>query len=422
MDPAARKWRTQADNCRAVLNRVRAALAEGMPADRTLAAICRENRFYGSRDRQFFRKTVFAYFRWLGWLNASPFRDAPEPLRMLAALTADGCDGGVLPPAALVWAGGDDPEKWTAAAALPTPEERFAAVSGVVPPDAALIPAPAVKLLAEGAETGFLPFLKTRSPLWVRAVPGAESRVAEEWRNAGLTFEAHPRIINAFRFPNDSIRFDSFDGWKRGLFEMQDFSSQCIGLACCAEEGENWLDPCAGGGGKSLQLAAAVGKSGSVTVGDIRTYKLDVLERRAARTPFAGRFRRAADVPAGTLFDGVIADVPCSSSGRWRRNPDARWTGTEERISEITETQYNILEEYARFVKPGGKLVYGTCSVFAAENRLLAQRFLAEHGSEFEPVPWISPHTGALLPDGMLQTFPADAGCDGSFAALFRRK
>jgi len=422
MEPIAKKWVTQAENCLKILNDIRCALQNGSPADRTLAAIYRENRCYGSRDRQFFYKAVFAYFRWLGWLSSSVFRDAPEALQVLAALVTDGCEDGVLPPAALALAErSGDPGKWIAAASLTSPEQRFAAISGAEMADSALIPRNALNLLADGAETAFLPFLRTRSPLWVRVAPGYERAASEEWKQAGLTFDAHPRIGNAFRFPNDRIRFDSFECWKRGVVEMQDFSSQCIGLAACAQAGENWFDPCAGGGGKSLQLASMVGNKGSVTVSDIRTFKLDVLERRAARTPFAKHLKRS-DICQNEQFDGVLVDAPCSSSGRWRRNPDGRWTGAEDKIAEITETQYDILENAAKRVRPGGKLVYGTCSVFAAENRRLAERFLAEHGNEFEPMPWTSPHTGGNLADGMLQTFPADADCDGSFAALFRRK
>lgn len=264
--------------------------------------------------------------------------------------------------------------------------------------------------------------LITRSPLWVRIVPGKENAVLKEWTDAGLIFERHARIGNAFRFANARTRFENFSTWKNGWFEMQDFSSQCIGNTANASTGEHWFDPCAGGGGKSLQLAAAVGKNGSVSVYDIRSFKLDVLEERAARTPFARQIIRQDQFPENGAFDGVLIDAPCSSSGRWRRNPDARFSTKADIITAVNQIQWDLLKRCARLIRPGGRLVYGTCSVFAQENALTAKRFSEEFARDFEPMPFLSPHTGEMIPDGMLQTFPADADCDGSFVAVFRRK
>ncbi|MBO5201223.1 MAG: RsmB/NOP family class I SAM-dependent RNA methyltransferase, partial [Lentisphaeria bacterium] len=107
-------------------------------------------------------------------------------------------------------------------------------------------------------------------------------------------------------------------------------------------------------------------------------------------------------------------------SGRWRRNPDGRWALTPEQVAEINCTQLEILSRRANQVRPGGKLVYGTCSVFAVENHLTIQSFLAEH-ADFKLEPFVSPITGKQT-DGMLQTFSGDGDCDGSFVAVLRRK
>lgn len=408
MEPIAKKWLTQAENCCRILNLVCEALENGTPADRSLAKIYRENRCYGSRDRQFFYLAIFAWFRWYGWIRLLP---GDQKKQLLAALVADGVEP--IPPAMKALAGDPDFDY----PRLSTPQERFKAFTGVDVTCAALVPEWTLPMLAAGAESRYLPLLGSRSPLWVRTVPGMEAMAQQEWRDAGLTFAPHPAIPFAYRFPNERIKFDAMKSWKAGAFEVQDLSSQCIGLAAGAKPGEDWLDACAGGGGKTLQLAAMMEGKGSVTVYDIRERKLDDLEERACRTPYGKMIRREN---GRKMYDGILIDAPCSSSGRWRRNPDGRWALTREQIEAINATQYEILTQRAQQVRPGGKLVYGTCSVFAVENILTIRRFLAEH-PEFEPVPFVSPWTGTLT-DGTLQTFPGDGDCDGSFVAVMRRK
>lgn len=408
METIAKKWQTQAANCLRILNDVREALQAGTPADRSLAKIYRENRCYGSRDRQFFYLAVFAWFRWYGWLQQLP---EDQTLRLLAALVADGVEP--IPPAMLALAGDpafDYPR-------LPTPRERFKAFTGVDVTQAQLMPEWTLPMLAEGAESRYLPHLGTRSPLWVRTLKGHEERTLQEWKDAGLTFERSSRVPGAYRFANERIRFDAMTTWKQGAFEVQDLSSQCIGLAADAAPGEHWLDACAGGGGKTLQLAAMMAGKGTITVYDIRERKLDELEERAARTPFRQMIRREKE---SVLYDGVLVDAPCSSSGRWRRNPEGRWAMTAQQVREINQIQYEILSRRSAQVRPGGKLVYGTCSVFALENRETILRFLEEH-PDFELVPFQSPWDGTSV-EGMLQTFPGDGDCDGSFVAVMRRK
>ncbi len=408
MENIAKKWLTQAENCRRILSDVCAALQNGTPADRTLARIYRENRCYGSRDRQFFYLAIFAWFRWYAWIRLLP---EDQEKRLLAALVADGVEP--IPPAMAALAGDpafDYPR-------LAAPQARFRAFTGVDVTGVPLVPEWTIPMLAEGAEKHYLPLLGTRSPLWVRVLPGREAAVQQEWREAGLTFFPHAAIPGAFRFTNERVKFDTMKTWKAGAFEVQDLSSQCIGIAAGAQEGEHWLDACAGGGGKTLQLAAGMNGKGSITVYDIRERKLDDLEERTRRTPYAKMIKRESEQRS---YDGVLVDAPCSSSGRWRRNPDGRWALTPEQVAEISRTQLEILSQRALQVKPGGKLVYGTCSVFSPENSGTIQKFLAEH-SEFELLPFVSPWTGTLT-DGMLQTFPGDGDCDGSFVAVLRRK
>ena len=406
----AKKWLTQADNCRKILVDVREALERGIPADRTLAKIYRENRCYGSRDRQFFYLAIFAWFRWYGWIRKIPGED--DVKRLLAALVTEGVEP--VPPAMAVLAG--DPDFKIPAG--DTPEARFKAFTGLDAVTEELVPDWTLIRFAEGAESRYLPYLKSRSPLWVRVIPGADAAVTGEWRENGLDFTPHETIPGVYRFPNERIRFDAMRTWKQGLFEVQDLSSQCIGLAAGASAGEDWLDACSGGGGKTLQLAAMMNGRGSITVDDIREKKLDELEERTARTPFRNMIRR--EKGNDRQYDGILIDAPCSSSGRWRRNPDGRWSLTAEQVAEINAVQYEILCKRASQVRCGGKLVYGTCSVFAEENCNTVRRFLEEHPA-FELVSFPCPWNGKTV-EGMLQTFSGDGDCDGSFAAVMRRK
>lgn len=418
-----RKWKTQADNCLKIVQQINDALMSArQPADRTLMKICRADRRYGSRDRRFFYRAVFAYYRWLGWIRHSALADAALPRQLFAALAAE--HDAVFPPGALIWAEelGFTEAEVNGILALPGPLERFQAAGGIrdVLTIAQLAPDWTIPELAPGADARFI---VRRPPVWVRVVPGAEETVLAAWKKAALEPVRHPLVTTAWHFDpgSQSIRFEEMAPWREGKFEVQDLSSQCIGLAADAHDGEHWFDPCAGGGGKTLQLCAMMHGRGSVTVYDIRARKLEELHERAGRTPFRRMIRTAdSDLPDG-LFDGVLLDAPCSSSGRWRRNPDARWALRREDLEDIISTQSELLNKYAPCVRPGGKLVFGTCSVFFRENAGNAARFLAAH-PEFEPVPFPSPHNGNLQTDGMLQTFPADSDCDGSFVAVFRRK
>jgi 16S rRNA (cytosine967-C5)-methyltransferase len=165
-------------------------------------------------------------------------------------------------------------------------------------------------------------------------------------------------------------------------------------------------------------------RRGSVIASDIREYKLDDLRKRARRAEFPNIICKEWDGKAlrskqQQKFDGVLVDAPCSCSGTWRRNPDARWTTTVADVNEIAALQLKILCNAAGGVKPGGTLIYATCSVMEIENRDVVEKFIQEN-KNFELEPFINPLNNGLT-CGMLQVYPWDANCDAMFVARLRR-
>ncbi len=225
----------------------------------------------------------------------------------------------------------------------------------------------------------------------------------------------------------------TLDSFKSGLVEVQDEGSQLVALLADPKPGMRVVDFCAGAGGKTLALAAQMQNKGKLIACDVLQGRVD---RAATRLNRAGVFnveRRGLTSErdpwvkrhAGT-FDRVLVDAPCSGTGTWRRNPDARWRLKPGDISELSDLQRRILESAARLVKPGGRLIYATCSLLPAENTdHLA--WIAAHLPEFELMPlpevWAEAiGTPCPVADPTLSLTPARNGTDGFFAAVFRRK
>jgi 16S rRNA (cytosine967-C5)-methyltransferase len=232
------------------------------------------------------------------------------------------------------------------------------------------------------------------------------------------------------RTPNVQVE----EGYLKGWFEVQDAGSQIVAALAGAAPGEQVLDLCAGAGGKTLALAAAMGNKGQIFAHDSDRHRLapiyDRLKRAGVRNaqvrpPASG----ALDDLAGRM-DRVLIDAPCTGSGTWRRRPDAKWKLTPQQLDARVAEQRTILAEGARYVKPGGVLVYVTCSLLAAENTGQVADFLAGH-ADFEVQP-MAPFWEALAPGASGRVhFPADGGIlltprrtatDGFFAAVLRRR
>lgn len=212
---------------------------------------------------------------------------------------------------------------------------------------------------------------------------------------------------------------------REGAIEPQDEGSQLAALALGAVAGERVADFCAGAGGKTLALAAAMRNKGQILALDIDGRRL---KRAGPRFAKAGvdnvRTRPIRDGSDSWLkrqkgrFDRVLVDAPCSGVGAWRRNPDARWSRGQPALAALTEMQTTVLARAARLVRPGGLLVYVTCSLLPEENERQVDRFLEQNGDFGFEAPEGFP---IEAPEGRLTLTPARHGVDGFFIAWLRR-
>lgn len=182
------------------------------------------------------------------------------------------------------------------------------------------------------------------------------------------------------------------EAFKNGNFEVQDASSQMVARFMEVEPGMRVVDTCAGAGGKTLHIAALMENKGQIIATDIYENKLKELKRRAKRAGAHNIDPRAIETTKvikklyGTA-DRVLIDAPCSGLGVLSRNPDAKWKLQPEFLDKIRATQIEILDQYSRIVKPGGKLVYATCSILPSENQEQVEKFLnREAGKNFKLV------------------------------------
>ena len=182
--------------------------------------------------------------------------------------------------------------------------------------------------------------------------------------------------------------------------------------------GGRWLDACAGAGGKTLQLARLLGPAGRVDAFDVRAAALAELRHRARRGGFT-TVHCLPQLPRTGDYDGVLVDAPCSGSGTWRRAPHLKWCTADDDIAAQTRRQQELLARFSQQLRPGGMLIYATCSLSRQENQEVARAFLAAHPA-FGPVAPARAFDGVASEPG-LTFLPARHNTDGFYVATFRR-
>ncbi|MBI5481887.1 MAG: RsmB/NOP family class I SAM-dependent RNA methyltransferase [Deltaproteobacteria bacterium] len=386
-----------------------ARVLEGDAAERVLDRLLRAHRGLLAEQRRAVAEAMFGVGLWRRRLRAQCGRDA-TPLQLLACLARD--LGGLgdaarmlaveLPPPR------PPPADWRDRFSVPDwlAQELVSAVGDEAPALAAALNLPGpVCLRANRLRT-------TREALADRLrAEGVETRPGRFSPDCLVVKSPRPNVLG-------------LPAAREGLFEVQDEGSQLLGELVSARPGDVVLDACAGAGGKALQLAAAVGAQGAVWAVDVDAARLERLRVRAQRAGVAVHLAGAA-APDGMRFDRVLVDAPCSELGALRRGPDVRWRLEPARFVALEQVQREILRAAARAVKPGGWLVYATCTWRCRENDDVVDEFL-EAQPEWRQLPAAAPRGEGPVPidvvrGGRLETFPHRHGLDGFFGAVLGR-
>jgi 16S rRNA (cytosine967-C5)-methyltransferase len=369
-----------------VAEQVIASADSAHPADVVLRATLKAQIGLSRDLSAYISRTVFAYYRWHGWLDQS------QPVSQQIRRAVELAEQFSREPSAV----GED-------------ELVARSVPHWVRNELKVTPA-------------WARALQTEPRLWLRARPGQGRALAEKLQDcrpfAGGLLPDSLEYLGI----QDLFRTAAFQA---GDFEMQDLSSQAVGLLCAPQTGETWWDACAGEGGKLLHLSDLMQNKGLIWGSDRAEWRLRILKRRAARAKVFNY--RLVDwdgglrLPTKTSFDGVLVDAPCSGLGTWHRNPHARWTIAAQDVRELGEAQYQLLSHAAPAVKPGGKLVYAVCTLTRRETKEVASRF-QERFPEFEPLAQPNPLAPESAPAPAHCLWPQDFGGNGMFVACWRRK
>lgn len=415
-----------------------AILVKHQPASTALSDWGKAHRFAGSGDRSAIGNLVYDALRHKSSIAHRFSSDMPRALALGAATTALGlapdaiaevCDGSKHAPEPL------------------TQNERDA-LDGKTPKAtsddiAADIPTwllPAFRKVFAGRPIAEGKAMAERAPidLRVNTIRATREQVLAELSHTGAV--AGTWAPNAIRIPapKETARAPNVEAegaHGRGWFEIQDEGSQIAAAFAQAKPSERILDLCAGAGGKTLALAASMQNIGEIVAYDADKARLRPIFERITRAGTsivnvlrAGDEATLADY--GPSFHCVLVDAPCSGSGTWRRKPDAKWRLKADSLGQRTSSQMRVLDTAARHVRPGGRLVYITCSILPEENTGQIDAFLKRH-QDFQIVPWRDAWMAALPTpppersadgrDDTLLLTPASHGTDGFFIASLRR-
>lgn len=341
---------------------------DGAPAEKVLTNWARGNRYAGSGDRHAIRDVVF---------------DALRCKRSYAHL------GGAETGRGLVIGG--------LRAAGSSPENLFTG-EGYAPPalsaDETVRPAPPEGLVALDCPDWLAPALRSalgddfepvmaalqkRASVFLRINSRKTNlkNAVEVLESEGITTQSHPLSPTALEVTGNPRRIQNSKAFTEGLIELQDVASQAVVDQLPLSDGMTVLDYCAGGGGKSLAMAGRFQIVGYAH--DIDPGRMGDISIRAKRAGVSVTTLKTAEIEEAAPFDLVLADVPCSGSGSWRRAPEAKWALTPERLDSLCGIQAEVLRKTARLVAPKGYLAYATCSLLPEENQNQIDAFMAVH-------------------------------------------
>lgn len=250
--------------------------------------------------------------------------------------------------------------------------------------------------------------------LRVNPVKATLTQVQDALADLDIETETIKGVPHALKLKERANVFTT-EAFKKGWFEVQDASSQLVAQMLDPKPGMRVIDACAGAGGKSLHIASLMDNKGQIISLDIYENKLNELKRRARRN---GLFNIETRVIDSTKVikklidkaDKVLIDAPCSGLGVLKRNPDTKWKTQPDFLEKVKQLQSELLDSYSRMVKPGGQLVYATCSILPSENNLQVKKFLKrEAGKDF-----------SLIRDKKI--WPSESGYDGFYMALLQKK
>jgi len=405
-----------ADNQTRTFLRLWATLAPALSTDRDiperLNQRLKRNRSFGSRDRRLYRELAYTGFRYHAWLTGGLASGGEDAIRALAWLAAD------IPAARqlkLRWC-----HDW------PAPPDSLEAKRGILRIrarglnlDASVMPAWLADECPEANHSPLLDTLNTRSPLWIRLQSDDLPAIRSEFYHRGWLATPSPVLDRAWRIDARDADVTQSSAFRSGGFEIQDLGSQIVAAAPPIRKGSRWLDACAGAGGKTLAIARRVGTAGSVTAWDVRTSALEELQTRAERARLRNiEVRRPGSSEA---FDGVFIDTPCTGSGTWRRAPHLKHSTTLATIRDAARRQLELLNTLSSHVRPGGTLVYATCSLCRSENSDVTTAFLSAN-PEFRRLALLESFGYPATPgSGELHIRPDVHDTDGFYLACFVR-
>lgn len=402
------------------------------PADAVVSRYFRDNRSLGPRERATLAETTYAVLRRkLLYEHLARSGSGPKE-RRLAILGFHG------PRDFLKSALSEQEKKWLDECDAVRPDELMDRHRHNLPE---WLVQPLKEQVGEGFDALAQSLLEPAPlDLRVNALTDKRADVRKELSLAGVQAAPTPYSPWGLRL-DDKPALTKMDTFARGAIEVQDEGSQLLALLLDARRGEIVVDFCAGAGGKTLAIGATMRSTGRLYAFDTSAHRLDALKPRLARSKLSNvhpaaiaherddRIKRLAG-----KIDRVLVDAPCSGLGTLRRNPDLKWRQGPEAVVEMTAKQSAILQSAARLLKPGGRLVYATCSILAAENEAVAQAFSEANARDFEPLPAVEILSGLKVENAaslcsapenggnFLRLWPHLHATDGFFAAAWTRK